>query len=100
MAPRHGACVGAIPASRTNSIQYAARQPRRRVSKTQPAWGSTTAACQFGNFFWDRGRQAMHLPCKQTYVGALPTGSTISVIGETVISRSVEGTQARGSTEY
>src|SRR6185503_4553866 len=43
MAPRHGACVGAIPANRTNS--YAARQPRSRVSKTQPAWGSTTAAC-------------------------------------------------------
>jgi hypothetical protein len=38
-----------------------------RVSKTQPAWGSTRATCQ-----WGRGRQAMHLPCKQAYVGALP----------------------------
>jgi hypothetical protein len=45
-----------------------------RVSKTQPAWGSTRAACQF--HFWGRGRQAMHLPCKQVDVGALPTDST------------------------
>src|SRR5437016_14632225 len=42
-----------------------------RVSKTQPAWGSTRATCQ-----WGRVRQVMHLPCKQVDVGALPTGST------------------------
>ena len=42
-----------------------------RVSKTQLAWGSTRATCQ-----WGRGRQAMHLPCKQVDVGALPTDST------------------------
>ena len=29
------------------------------------------------SFKWGRGRQAMHLPCKQAYVGALPTDSTI-----------------------
>ena len=44
-----------------------------RVSKTQLAWGSTRAACQFSR---GRGRQAMHLPCKQADVGALPTDST------------------------
>jgi hypothetical protein len=25
--------------------------------------------------YWGRGRQAMHLPCKQAYMGALPIGS-------------------------
>ena len=47
-----------------------------RVSKTQFAWGSTRATCQFA---WGRGRQVMHLPCKQADVGALPTDSTISL---------------------
>ena len=46
---------------------------RDRVSKTQSAWGSTKAACQFS---WGRGRQAMHLPCKQVDAGALPADST------------------------
>ena len=46
---------------------------RDRVSKTQSAWGSTKAACQF---FRGRGRQAMHLPCKQADAGALPADST------------------------
>ena len=41
-----------------------------RVSKTQPAWGSTRAACQ--SFSWGRGRKVMHLPCKQAQTGALP----------------------------
>src|SRR5262245_11965279 len=78
MARRQRAYPVAIPGSRTNS--YAARQPRSRVSKTQPAWGSTTAACQF---FRGRGRQAMHLPCKQAHVGALPTDSTNFQLRET-----------------
>ena len=50
-----------------------------RVSKTQLAWGSTRAACQFS---WGRGRQVMHLPCKQAHAGALPADSTISLRGE------------------
>src|SRR6266571_2403422 len=50
---------------------------RGRVSKTQPTPGSTEAACHF--HFWGRGRQAMHLLCKQVDVGALPTDSTISL---------------------
>lgn len=44
-----------------------------RVSKTQLAWGSTGAACHFQ---WGRGRQAMHLSCKQAHAGALPADST------------------------
>ena len=77
---------------------------RSRISKIQQAWGSTKAArhsrmkkaeCRmkkskaailcpqfcilhsiFCISFRGRGRQAMHLPCKQVNVGALPTGST------------------------
>ena len=52
---------------------------RNRVSKTPFARGSTEAACQFP---WGRGRQAMHLPCKQADAGALPADSTISLRGE------------------
>ena len=76
MAPCQGARPGAIPGNRTNFLHRPRASSRSRVSKTQFARGSTEAACQF---FRGRGRQAMHLPCKQAYVGALPTGSTISL---------------------
>jgi hypothetical protein len=46
-----------------------------RVSKTQLAWGSTRATCQYS---WGCGRKVMHLPCKQAQAGALPAASTIS----------------------
>jgi hypothetical protein len=62
------------PFPKANSIRRTPRASLRdRVSKTQSAWGSTKVACQF---FWDRGRQAMHLSCKQAYAGALPADST------------------------
>src|SRR6266566_3508751 len=51
--------------------QHAAESPKLsslRAARRQPAI-----------FIWGRGRQAMHLPCKQAYVGALPTDSTISL---------------------
>jgi len=63
---------GAIPGDRTNFLTPSASL-RDRVSKTPSAWGSTKAACQFS---WGRGRQAMHLPCKQADAGALPADST------------------------
>src|SRR5436189_4121072 len=67
---------GAIPGSRTNSsqvaLQHAAESPiivavrqHLRAARRQPAI-----------FIWGRGRQAMHLPCKQAYMGALPIDST------------------------
>src|SRR6185436_19681110 len=66
---------GAIPGSRTNSSQaarqHAAESPKLsslRAARRQPAI-----------LFWGRGRQAMHLLCKQVDVGALPTDSTISL---------------------
>ena len=48
--------------------QHAAESPKLsllRAARRQPAI-----------FIWGRGRQAMHLPCKQAYVGALPIDST------------------------
>src|SRR5436309_12417564 len=48
--------------------QHAAESPKLsllRAARRQPAI-----------VFWGRGRQAMHLPCKQVDVGALPTDST------------------------
>ncbi len=66
---------GATPGSRTNSSQaarqHAAESPKLsllRAARRQPAI-----------FIWGRGRQAMHLLCKQVDVGALPTDSTISL---------------------
>jgi len=62
---------------------------RGRVSKTQLTPGGTEAACQFITHYVSRithhsrgrGRQGMHLPCKQAHVGALPTDSTNLVDG-------------------
>ena len=70
-APRQGACPGAIPGNRSilrpelrlgRPISNKSRTSLcGRVSKTQPAWGSTRATCQFS---WGRGRKVMHLPYK------------------------------------
>jgi hypothetical protein len=113
MAPRHGACPGAIPGDRTNFHRPCASL-RDRVSKTQSARGGTGTACHFSklrvssfefrvahggdapdaqlplgtrNQSRGRGRQAMHLPCKQAHVGALPTDSTISLRGTRPVHR-------------
>ena len=78
------------PISNTSSASL-----RSRVSKTQLARGSTEAACQFS---WGRGRQAMHLPCKQAYVGALPTDSTTFNCGENQIQVSFISSASVGAT--
>ena len=36
---------------------------------------------RLANFQWGRGRQVMHLPCKQAHMGAVPIDSTISPRG-------------------
>jgi hypothetical protein len=75
-APAFARCVSAGYVSASQSFQNKSRTSLcSRVSKTQFAWGSTRAACQFLTY-WGRGRQAMHLPCKQVYMGALPIDST------------------------
>lgn len=75
----HGHHPGATPGSRTHSSeaarQHAAESPKLsslRAARRQPAI-----------FIWGRGRQAMHLLCKQVDVGALPTGSTNFQLRET-----------------
>ena len=94
MAPRQGACPGATPGNRTNLLTPSASL-RNRVPKTQFAWGSTRAACQS---FRGRGRQAMHLPCKQADVGALPTDSTNFNCGENEIQVSFISSTSVGAT--
>ena len=76
MAPRHGACPGAIPGNRTN-IQTS-RAPARAAESPKLSLPGA-APGRLANFPGGRGRQAMHLPCKQADVGALPTDSTISL---------------------
>src|SRR5947199_2101784 len=65
-------------------VQLPAAAPilhRLRVS-TRPSLQNSAHSGQHGGSlpfsFWGRGRQAMHLLCKQVDVGALPTDSTIS----------------------
>ena len=94
MALCQGACPGAIPGNRTNFLTPSASL-RDRVSKIQFAWGSTKAACQFS---WGRGRQAMHLPCKQADAGALPADSTIFNCGENEIQASLISSASAGAT--
>jgi hypothetical protein len=77
MAPRHGACVGAIPASRANHT------PRASRAAESPKLSPRGAAPRRRANFRGRGRQAMRLPCKQAHVGALPTDSTNFQLRET-----------------
>jgi len=103
MASRHGACPGAIPGNRTNSfaisdlrlticcaaranVDQAARQLAQQslqnsVCVGQHHSGLPNRKLKIVNhkFSGGRGRQVMHLPCKQVDVGALPTDSTISL---------------------
>ena len=76
MPPRHGGSPGATPGNRTKysqaERQHAAESPKLsllRAARRQPA------------IFRGRGRQVMHLPCKQVDMGALPIDSTISLRG-------------------
>ena len=84
MSPRHGGPGGRppfrvqLPAAAPISLFRPRTSLCSRVSKTQLAWGSTRAACQFS---WGRGRQVMHLLRKQAHVGAVPIDSTISLRG-------------------
>ena len=96
MSPRHGGCPGATPGSRTNFPFRPRTSSCSRVPKTQLAWGSTRAACQFP--FWGRGRQGMHLPRKQAHAGALPADSTNINCGENEIQASLISSASVGAT--
>ena len=101
MSPRHGG-PGGQPPSGSNSRQphqFPLSKPRTslcsRVSKTQLAWGSTRAACQFP--IWGRGRQVMHLPCKQAHMGADPSTPPFHC-GENEIQASLISSASVGAT--
>src|SRR5688572_11323041 len=93
MPPRHGGSPGAIPGSRTNSSQaarqHAAESPKLsslRAARRQPAI-----------FIWGRGRQVMHLPCKQVDAGAIPADSTNFNCGENEIQASLISSASVGA---
>src|SRR2546428_13048889 len=72
MASRQGACPGAIPGNRTIFPQ-AARQIARQSLQNSVGSGQHRGGAPIS---WGRGRQVMHLPCKQVDEGALPSDST------------------------
>ena len=75
-----------LPATEHVWVQFPATAPISQTSRA-PARAAESpklslpgaAPGRLANFRWGRGRQAMHLPCKQADVGALPTDSTISL---------------------
>src|SRR5207247_626660 len=85
----------------------APRQPANfaRVSSTprfysgfgfQPSFGLRIS--DFGFLHRGRGRQVMHLPCKQAHAGALPADSTIFNCGENEIQASLISSASVGAT--
>src|SRR5579862_8144389 len=72
-----------LPATEDVRVQFPATAPIFYKSRTSRAAESPklslpgAAPGRLANLLRGRGRQAMHLPCKQAYVGALPTDSTI-----------------------
>ena len=96
MASRHGACPGATPGNRT-SFPQAVRQLAQQSLQNSVCSGQHRDGLPI-QFSWGRGRQAMHLPCKQVYVGALPTDSTISHRGENEIQASLISSASVGAT--
>ena len=92
MAPRHGACPGAIPGNRTTFFRKAIRLSLRHVPKSDflsraPACAAESpklrlpgaAPGRLASVHGGCGREVMHLPCKQAQAGALPAASTISL---------------------
>ena len=63
-----------FPATAPISSIQAVRQPAHQSLQNSVCSGQHRGGLPFS---WGRGRQVMHLPCKQVDVGALPTDSTI-----------------------
>ena len=74
-----------LPAKEDVRVRFPATAPilHRLSVSTRPSLQNSAHSGQHGGslpnciYIWGRGRQAMHLPCKQVDVGALPTDSTI-----------------------
>ena len=88
-----GGRPGAIPGSRTNfsgctfvshfsAFRIPIGRAPARAAESPKLSLPGAAPGRLANFhFRGRGRQAMHLPCKQAHAGALPADSTISLRG-------------------
>ena len=122
MSPRHGGCPGATPGSRTipfvisdfrfmsppgNRLRVSTRQSLQNSADSGRHRGSLPILCQgshpirtsgFGLLHWGRGRQVMHLPCKQGHAGALPADSTNFNCGENEIQASLISSASVGAT--
>ena len=96
MSPRHGGCPGATPGSRTN-FYYLSRAPARAAESPKLSLPGA-APGRLANFQWGRGRQEMHLPCKQAHAGALPVDSTSFNCGENEIQASLISSASVGAT--
>ena len=95
MSPRHGECPGATPGSRTNSLK-----PRTsscsRASKSQHAWGSTRAACQFP-FFGVVADKQCTCPASKLIWGRYPSTPPFHC-GENEIQASLISSASVGAT--
>ena len=116
MAPRQGACPGATPGSRTSlrsssydvagqsslfKLRSPNRSPHAERQLAQPSLQNSVCSGQHRGglpFSRGRGRQVMHLPCKQVDAGALPADSTISLCGENEIQASFISSASVGAT--
>ena len=96
MSPRHGGCPGATPGSRTN-FHYIGRAPACAAESPKLSLPGA-APGRLANFQWGRGRQVMHLPCKQVDAGALPADSTNFNCGENEIQASLISSASVGAT--
>ena len=80
MSPRHGGSPGATPGSRTN-FHYLSRAPACAAESPKLSLPGAAPGRLAIFHSWGRGRQVMHLPCKQAHMGAVPIDSTISLRG-------------------
>jgi hypothetical protein len=92
-----------LPATEEVRVRFPATAPnpyRLRVS-TRPGFQNPAHSGRHGGSLpipWGRGRQAMHLLCKQADVGAIPTDSTNFNRGENEIQASLISSASVGAT--
>ena len=83
-------------------MRFPAAAPISRKPGTSVRWSPQNSAGRGrhpnGLPSWGRGRQAMHLPCKQAHAGALPADSTIFHCGENEIQESLISSTSVGAT--
>ena len=84
MPRRMSGCDSRQPHQFSQAVRQLARQSlQNSVCSGQHRGGLPTRKSEIKSrkFYRGRGRQVMHLPCKQAHMGAVPIGSTISLRG-------------------